>query len=157
MDGTMSKGDTVRMMNTGKEYVLDEIGVLAPHKVPVDTLYAGEVGYLAAQIKSVADARVGDTVTLKKQPAAEALDGYEDVQPMVYCGLFPTDSDDYQNLREALEKLQLNDAALKFEPEVNNAMGFGFRCGFLGLLHMEIVQVGEGQQWKSGGGCGTGD
>jgi len=139
-DGTMSKGDTVRMMNTGKEYVLDEIGVLAPHKIAVDTLYAGEVGYLAAQIKSVADARVGDTVTLKKQPAEEALDGYEDVQPMVYCGLFPTDSDDYQNLREALEKLQLNDAALKFEPEVNNAMGFGFRCGFLGLLHMEIVQ-----------------
>ncbi|KAF6260190.1 GTP-binding protein lepa [Scenedesmus sp. NREL 46B-D3] len=140
VDGQVAKGDTVVMMNTGKEYTLDEIGVLAPVKTPVDTLYAGEVGYLAAQIKSVQDARVGDTVTLKKAPAADALEGYEDVQPMVYCGLFPTDADDYQDLREALGKLQLNDAALKFEPEVNNAMGFGFRCGFLGLLHMEIVQ-----------------
>ncbi|WIA42476.1 hypothetical protein OEZ86_008468 [Tetradesmus obliquus] len=140
VDGQVAKGDTVVMMNTGKEYTLDEIGVLAPVKTPVDTLYAGEVGYLAAQIKSVLDARVGDTVTLKKNPAADALEGYEDVQPMVYCGLFPTDADDYQDLREALGKLQLNDAALKFEPEVNNAMGFGFRCGFLGLLHMEIVQ-----------------
>lgn len=140
MDGSVSRGDTVVMMNTGKEYTLDEVGVLAPSKVSVDTLYAGEVGYLAAQIKSVQDARVGDTVTLKKAPAAEALGGYEDVQPMVYCGLFPTDADDYQDMREALGKLQLNDAALKFEPEVNNAMGFGFRCGFLGLLHMEIVQ-----------------
>jgi GTP-binding protein LepA len=150
MDGTVSRGDTVVMMNTAKEYTLDEIGVLAPGKTAVDTLYAGEVGYLAAQIKSVADARVGDTVTLKKRPAADALDGYEDVQPMVYCGLFPTDSDDFQNLREALEKLQLNDAALKFEPEVNNAMGFGFRCGFLGLLHMEIVQVRGGRRVR---GC----
>eukprot|EP00877_Chromochloris_zofingiensis_P012540 jgi/Chrzof1/753/Cz01g27120.t1 len=140
MDGKVSKNDTVVMMNTGKEYTLDEIGVLAPHKVPVDTLYAGEVGYLAAQIKSVKDARVGDTVTLKKAPSDDALEGYEDVQPMVYCGLFPTDADHYQDLREALDKLQLNDAALQFEPEVNNAMGFGFRCGFLGLLHMEIVQ-----------------
>ncbi|KAF8063840.1 GUF1-like protein [Scenedesmus sp. PABB004] len=140
MDGVVKRGDTVVMMNTGKEYTLDEIGVLAPVKTPVDALYAGEVGYLAAQIKSVQDARVGDTVTIAKAPAAEALGGYEDVQPMVYCGLFPTDADDYQDLREALGKLQLNDAALKFEPEVNNAMGFGFRCGFLGLLHMEIVQ-----------------
>lgn len=140
MDGVVSRGDVVKMMNTGKEYQLDEIGVLAPYKVPVDSLYCGEVGYLAAQIKSVADARVGDTVTLKKEGASEALEGYEEVVPMVYCGLFPTDADKYQDLREALEKLQLNDAALKFEPEVNNAMGFGFRCGFLGLLHMEIVQ-----------------
>lgn len=140
MDGVMKKGDVVTMMNTGKEYQLDEIGVLAPGKVQTDSLFTGEVGYLAAQIKSVKDARVGDTVTLKSNPASEALPGYEDVQPMVYCGLFPTDADDYQDLREALEKLQLNDAALKFEPEVNNAMGFGFRCGFLGLLHMEIVQ-----------------
>jgi GTP-binding protein LepA len=139
-DGFVRKGDTVVMMNTGKEYVLDEVGVLAPHKVPVDSLYAGEVGYLAAQIKSVADARVGDTVTTKKGGAKEALSGYEEVQPMVYCGLFPTSSDDYQQLREALERLQLNDAALRFEPEVSSAMGFGFRCGFLGLLHAEIVQ-----------------
>lgn len=139
-DGSVRRGDVVTMMNTGKEYQLDEIGVLAPGKVPVDTLYCGEVGYLAAQIKSVADARVGDTVTSKKGGAEEPLPGYEQVQPMVYCGLFPTDADAYQALREALEKLQLNDAALRFEPEVNNAMGFGFRCGFLGLLHMEIVQ-----------------
>jgi elongation factor 4 len=140
MDGCVSKGDTVVMMNTGKEFQLTEVGVLAPHKVEVDTLYCGEVGYLAAQIKSVLDARVGDTVTQKKNPAPEPLAGYEKVVPMVYCGLFPSDSDDYADLREALEKLQLNDAALNFEPEVNNAMGFGFRCGFLGLLHMEIVQ-----------------
>jgi len=140
MDGSVAKGDTVVMMNTGKEYTLDEVGVLAPGKVEVDTLYCGEVGYLAAQIKSVKDARVGDTVTLKKNPAKLALDGYTEVQPMVYCGLFPTNTDDYQDLREALDKLQLNDAALKFEPEVSSAMGFGFRCGFLGLLHMEIVQ-----------------
>ena len=140
VDGKVSKGDSVVMMNTQCEYVLDEIGVLAPGKVAVDTLYAGEVGYLAAQIKSVKDARVGDTVTSRKGGATEALGGYEDVQPMVYCGLFPTDADKYQDLREALEKLQLNDAALRYEPEVNNAMGFGFRCGFLGLLHMEIVQ-----------------
>ncbi|MEW5303116.1 MAG: hypothetical protein WDW36_005839 [Sanguina aurantia] len=139
-DGSVSVGDTVVMMNTGKEYTLDEVGVLAPYKVQVDTLYAGEVGYLAAQIKAVADARVGDTVTQKKNPATEALAGYQDVQPMVYSGLFPTDADHYQDLRDALGKLQLNDAALKYEPECNNAMGFGFRCGFLGLLHMDIVQ-----------------
>eukprot|EP00798_Chlamydomonas_sp_ICE-L_P020290 gene20290-27048_t len=131
-DGYMRKGDTIRMMNTGKEYMLDQ--------VPVDTLYCGEVGWLAASIKSVKDARVGDTITQKKTPAEEPLPGYQDVQPMVYCGLFPVESDDYQDLRESLEKLQLNDSALQYEPEVNNAMGFGFRCGFLGLLHMEIVQ-----------------
>ncbi|KAG1667650.1 hypothetical protein FOA52_004677 [Chlamydomonas sp. UWO 241] len=139
-DGSVSRGDVVQLMNTGKEYQLDEIGVMAPNQVPVDTLYCGEVGYLAASIKSVHDARVGDTVTLKKDPATEALPGYQEVKPMIFCGLFPTDADKYQDLREALEKLQLNDAALRFEPEVNNAMGFGFRCGFLGLLHMEIVQ-----------------
>jgi translation elongation factor EF-4 len=100
------------------------------------------VGYLAASIKQVADARVGDTITLKRAQAAEALPGYTEVMPMVFCGLFPTEADQYPDMREALLKLQLNDAALKFEPEVSSAMGFGFRCGFLGLLHMEIVQVG---------------
>ncbi|KAJ9510715.1 hypothetical protein QJQ45_027662 [Haematococcus lacustris] len=148
VDGAVSRGDTVVMMNTGKEYTLDEIGVLAPGKVQVDTLFCGEVGYLAAQIKSVKDARVGDTVTQKKNMAASPLPGYQDVQPMVYCGLFPVETDDYQDLREGLEKLQLNDAALKFEPEVSSAMGFGFRCGFLGLLHMEIVQERLEREWN---------
>ncbi|GBF94915.1 elongation factor [Raphidocelis subcapitata] len=132
MDGSVSRGDTVVMMNTGKEFTLDEIGVLAPAKVAEFTL--DEIGVLAPAKVAV------DTLYAGESPSVIALDGYEDVQPMVYCGLFPTDADDYQNLREALGKLQLNDAALKFEPEVNNAMGFGFRCGFLGLLHMEIVQ-----------------
>ncbi|KAF5829123.1 P-loop containing nucleoside triphosphate hydrolase protein [Dunaliella salina] len=140
VDGSVSRGDRILMMNTGKEHIVDEIGVLAPNKVTVDTLYCGEVGYMAAQIKSVKDARVGDTITLSKNQAQEPLPGYVEVQPMVYCGLFPTDSNQYQDLRVALDKLQLNDAALRFEPEISTAMGFGFRCGFLGLLHMEIVQ-----------------
>ena len=106
----------------------------------MDELYAGEVGYLAASIKSVGDARVGDTITMKKNPAPEALPGYTEVMPVVFCGLFPTDTEQYPEMREALLKLQLNDSALTFEPEVSSAMGFGFRCGFLGLLHMEIVQ-----------------
>ncbi|PSC73136.1 Elongation factor 4 [Micractinium conductrix] len=140
MDGELRRGDLVKFMNTGTEYDVLELGVLSPKPVEVDALYAGEVGYLAASIKQVADARVGDTITLKKQPAETALPGYTEVQPMVFCGLFPTDADQYPELREALLKLQLNDAALRFEPEVSSAMGFGFRCGFLGLLHMEIVQ-----------------
>ena len=140
MEGEVKRGDLVKFMNTGCEYEVAELGVLAPKSVEVDTLHAGEVGYLAASIKQVADARVGDTITLKKQPAASALPGYSEVKPMVFCGLFPTDSEQYADLREALLKLQLNDAALAFEPEVSSAMGFGFRCGFLGLLHMEIVQ-----------------
>ncbi|BDA42753.1 Elongation factor 4 [Coccomyxa sp. Obi] len=140
VDGEMRPGDVVRLMNTGKEYQVDEVGVLAPKQIPVDKLYAGEVGYLAASIKAVADARVGDTITLKKGGAQEPLGGYQEVQPMVFCGLFPTDADQFGDLREALGRLQLNDAALQYEPEVSSAMGFGFRCGFLGLLHMEIVQ-----------------
>lgn len=139
-DGELRKGDLVKFMNTGCEYDILELGVLCPKPVEVDALFAGEVGYLAASIKQVADARVGDTITLKKQPAAEALPGYTEIMPVVFCGLFPTEADQYPDLREALLKLQLNDAALKFEPEVSSAMGFGFRCGFLGLLHMEIVQ-----------------
>ncbi|KAL4448946.1 hypothetical protein ABPG77_007663 [Micractinium sp. CCAP 211/92] len=140
MDGELRKGDLVKFMNTGCEYDITELGVLSPKAIEVDALYAGEVGYLAASIKQVADARVGDTITLKKSPAQEALPGYTEAMPMVFCGLFPTDADQYPELRDALLKLQLNDAALKFEPEVSSAMGFGFRCGFLGLLHMEIVQ-----------------
>ncbi len=140
MDGIVKKGDRVRLMMSHKEYVIDELGVLSPTQVQVDQLHAGEVGYFAAAIKSVEDARVGDTITLAIAPATEALPGYTEAKPMVFCGLFPTDADQFEDLREALEKLRLNDAALQYEPETSSAMGFGFRCGFLGLLHMEIVQ-----------------
>lgn len=140
MDGVVGKRDRIKLMASGKEYDIDELGVLSPGQVPVDELHAGEVGYIAASIKSVEDARVGDTITLVKAPAAEPLEGYVEAKPMVFCGLFPTDSDQYEDLREALDKLRLNDAALQYEPETSSAMGFGFRCGFLGLLHMEIVQ-----------------
>ncbi|MFE1748203.1 translation elongation factor 4 [Coleofasciculus sp. H7-2] len=140
MDGTVKKGDRVHLMATGKEYEIDELGILSPTQKQVNELHAGEVGYLAAAIKAVEDARVGDTLTLANAPAAEALPGYTEAKPMVFCGLFPTDADQYPDLREALEKLKLNDAALYYEPETSSAMGFGFRCGFLGLLHMEIVQ-----------------
>jgi GTP-binding protein LepA len=140
MDGTVKKGDRVRLMVSRKEYEIDELGVLSPTQVQVNELHAGEVGYFAAAIKSVEDARVGDTITLAKFPAAEPLPGYTEAKPMVFCGMFPTDADQFEDLREALEKLRLNDAALQYEPETSSAMGFGFRCGFLGLLHMEIVQ-----------------
>ena len=139
-DGVIGKGDRIRLMASGKEYDIDELGVLSPNQVQVDELHAGEVGYISASIKSVEDARVGDTITLAKAPAEEPLEGYVEAKPMVFCGLFPTDSDQYEDLREALDKLRLNDAALQYEPETSSAMGFGFRCGFLGLLHMEIVQ-----------------
>ena len=140
VDGVLRRGDRVRMMNTNKEYDIDELGVLMPDEKQVNELRAGEVGYISASIKSVADARVGDTITLAKGGAEESLAGYEEASPMVFCGLFPTDSNQYPDLRDALDKLQLSDAALRFEPETSSAMGFGFRCGFLGLLHMEIVQ-----------------
>ena len=140
MDGKIKRGDNVRLMASGKEYVIDELGVLAPTQIEVDELHAGEVGYFAAAIKAVEDARVGDTMTLVDAAALKPLPGYTEAKPMVFCGLFPTDSDQYPDLREALDKLKLNDAALSYEPETSSAMGFGFRCGFLGLLHMEIVQ-----------------
>ena len=140
MSGGISKKDKVLLMSSKKSYELDEIGVMAPDQVKVNSLHAGEVGYLAASIKAVADARVGDTITLLDRPAEDALPGYAEAKPMVFCGLFPTDADQYPDLREALDKLQLSDAALKYEPETSSAMGFGFRCGLLGLLHMEIVQ-----------------
>jgi GTP-binding protein LepA len=140
VDGTVKQGDRVRLMASKKEYEIDELGVLCPTQKPVDELHAGEVGYFAAAIKTVEDARVGDTITLAKAQASEALPGYTEAKPMVFCGMFPTDSDQFEDLREALEKLKLNDAALSYEPETSSAMGFGFRCGFLGLLHMEIVQ-----------------
>jgi len=140
VDGKVAKGDRIRLMATGKEYDIDELGVLSPTQVQVEELHAGEVGYLAASIKAVEDARVGDTITLKAEPAEKPLPGYKEANPMVFCGMFPTDANQFPELREALERLKLNDAALSYEPETSSAMGFGFRCGFLGLLHMEIVQ-----------------
>ncbi len=140
MDGQLKQGDKVRLMASGKEFVIDELGVLSPTQVKVNDLHAGEVGYLAASIKAVEDARVGDTITLANKPASEALPGYIEAKPMVFCGMFPIDADQFPELREALERLKLNDASLNYEPETSSAMGFGFRCGFLGLLHMEIVQ-----------------
>ena len=140
MDGTVKKGDRIRLMASGKEFEIDELGVLSPTQKQVEELHAGEVGYVAAAIKAVADARVGDTITLAAKPAQAALPGYTEAKPMVFCGMFPIDADQFEDLRDALEKLKLNDAALQYEPETSSAMGFGFRCGFLGLLHMEIVQ-----------------
>ncbi|AFY39216.1 GTP-binding protein LepA [[Leptolyngbya] sp. PCC 7376] len=140
MDGEIKKGDKVLLMASKKEYEIDELGILAPNEIHVDSLHAGEVGYFAASIKSVEDARVGDTITAAVEKAEEPLPGYTEAKPMVFCGLFPTDADQYPDLRDALDKLKLNDAALSFEPETSTAMGFGFRCGFLGLLHLEIVQ-----------------
>ena len=141
-EGTVRMGDAIKMMATGGEFNVVECGTLrgASTFAPSDALYAGEVGYIAASIKDVRQARVGDTVTLLENPAVEALIGYRAVQPMVFCGVFPADGARYTDLREALEKLQLNDASLTFEPETSIALGFGFRCGFLGLLHMEIIQ-----------------
>ena len=140
-DGTVKKGDTIKLMSTGASYVITELGYLKPgFTVPADELSAGEVGYIAASIKNIQDARVGDTITLADNAAAEPLPGYKEVQPMVFCGIYPIDGGDYEALRDALGKLQLNDAALMYEPETSQALGFGFRCGFLGLLHLEIIQ-----------------
>lgn len=139
-EGSLRLRDKIRFMASGQEYDVTELGVLLPHRTPVDTLHAGETGYLSAEIKNVQHARVGDTITLAENPAAKPLAGYRPAIPMVFCGLYPVDPDDYEELKEALAKLQLNDAALWFEPETSNALGFGFRCGFLGLLHMEIIQ-----------------
>ena len=141
MDGKIKAGDTMRMMATGAEFTVVEVGYMrATSLEKADELCAGEVGYITASIKTVGDARVGDTVTLATNPAPEALPGYRKVNPMVFCGVYPADGADYENLRDALEKLQLNDASLSYEPETSGALGFGFRCGFLGLLHLEIIQ-----------------
>ena len=141
MEGTIKPGDTMRMMATGAEFTVVETGYMRARSLePAKCLRAGEVGYITASIKTVSEARVGDTVTLANRPAAEPLPGYRKVNPMVFCGVYPADGADYENLKEALEKLQLNDASLTFEPETSGALGFGFRCGFLGLLHLEIIQ-----------------
>ena len=138
-DGAVETGDMIRLMNTGKKYEVTEVGVYSPGPVPCSRLRAGEVGYICASIKQVADARVGDTITLDREPTAQPLSGYKKVQPMVYCGIYPAEGEKYENVKDALEKLQVNDAAFHFEPETSTALGFGFRCGFLGLLHMEII------------------
>ena len=140
VDGAVRLGDTIRLMSTGKEYEVLRLGVFSPEAADVRELTAGEVGFLCGSIKELGDARVGDTITLADNPAAIPVPGFKEVKPMVFCGLYPTESDDYENLKAALEKLQLNDAAFSFEPETSQALGFGFRCGFLGLLHMEIIQ-----------------
>ena len=140
VDGRVKLGDMVRLMSTGKEYEVLRLGVFSPEATDVKELHAGEVGFLCGSIKSLGDARVGDTITLAANPATEPVPGFKEVQPTVFCGLYPSESDDYENLKAALEKLQLNDAAFSFEPETSQALGFGFRCGFLGLLHMEIIQ-----------------
>lgn len=140
MNGSLRKGDAVRFVNTGKEYEADEIGVLQINQIPKKELSAGNVGYIITGIKVSKEIKVGDTITHVERPCAKAIQGFEDVKPMVYAGIFPIDNDDFEDLRDSLEKLQLNDASLVFEPETSVALGFGFRCGFLGMLHLEIIQ-----------------
>ncbi|MDC3050411.1 translation elongation factor 4 [Flavobacteriales bacterium] len=140
INGTLKKGDEVQFMATGKTYYADEIGALKLKQQPMNILSAGEVGYLISGIKDAREVKVGDTITLKNKPSQEAVKGFEDVKPMVFAGIYPVDTEDYEELRNSMEKLQLNDASLTFEPESSAALGFGFRCGFLGMLHMEIIQ-----------------
>lgn len=140
IDGSLKVGDRIQLMSNGKEFDVTEVGIFTPKAVSRDFLMAGDVGYVAASIKTVADTRVGDTVTLSSNPATEALKGYKEMNPMVFAGIYPIESNKFNDLREALEKLQLNDASLRFEPETSQALGFGFRCGFLGLLHMDVIQ-----------------
>ena len=140
-DGRVKVGDEILLMSSNKTFIVTEVGFFEPGRYyPCEELVAGDVGYIAASIKSLSDIRVGDTITLKDNKPEEPLPGYKKVNPMVYCGLYPVDGSDYENLKVALEKLQLNDAALQYEPETSNALGFGFRCGFLGLLHLEIIE-----------------
>ncbi|WP_048600343.1 translation elongation factor 4 [Rubeoparvulum massiliense] len=148
MDGVVRRGMKIKMMATGKTFEVTEVGTFAPHPISVEELTVGDVGFIAASIKSVKDTHVGDTITTVTNPAAEPLPGYRKVLPMVFCGLYPVDSNEYNDLRDALEKLQLNDASLQFEAETSQALGFGFRCGFLGLLHMEIIQERIEREFK---------
>ena len=140
IDGILKKGQTIRMMEAGAKYLVDRTGVFTPKIVNVDELGPGEVGFITAQIKEVADTRVGDTITEDKRPTAHALPGFKPAQPVVFCGLFPVDAADFEDLRAAMGKLRLNDASFSYEMETSAALGFGFRCGFLGLLHLEIIQ-----------------
>ncbi|MEP6788564.1 MAG: translation elongation factor 4, partial [Acidobacteriota bacterium] len=140
IDGTLKKGTKIRFFNGGREYLVETIGVNRPRPTPIGELGPGEVGFLTASIKTVADVQIGDTITDAARPVTEALPGFQEVKPMVFAGLYPIDSAQYEDLRDAMEKLRLNDASFFFEPESSTALGFGFRCGFLGLLHMEIIQ-----------------
>jgi GTP-binding protein LepA len=140
VDGELKKGDQILAMQNGTQADIDDIGFFSPEMEPVYGLRAGEVGYVITGVKDVSQLRVGDTLTTRERPASEPLPGYREVKPMVFCGLFPVDTDQFEDLRDALEKLALNDAALSYEPETSQALGFGFRCGFLGLLHMDIVR-----------------
>ena len=140
LEGTLRKGTKIRLMAQGQDFEIDQIGVFSPKPVPIDDLGPGEVGFIVANIKTVSDAKIGDTITETNRPAAQAFPGFKELKPMVFAGLYPVESHEYSELREALEKLRLNDASFFFEPETSAALGFGFRCGFLGLLHMEIVQ-----------------
>ncbi|GAB2484713.1 translation elongation factor 4 [Alkalibacterium psychrotolerans] len=140
MDGTLKKGDTIKLMNNGKTFDVTEVGVFSPKPIEREALMVGDVGYVTANIKTVKDTQVGDTLTLANNPTDKALPGYRQMNPMVFCGMYPTDSARYEDLREALERLQLNDAALQYEAETSQALGFGFRCGFLGMLHMDVIQ-----------------
>ena len=139
-DGCVHVGDKIHLMMNNQDYEVTELGIRTPKEIKSDVLYCGEVGYLCAQIKDIKDVMVGDTITLTERPAKEKLPGYRKINPMVYCGVYPTDSQKYEDLKVALEKLTLNDASLVYEPETSQALGFGFRCGFLGLLHMDVIQ-----------------
>nr|MBA4182930.1 elongation factor 4 [Acidobacteriota bacterium] len=140
IEGTINKGTKIRFFNTGREYLVETLGVNRPRPTPIDKLSVGEVGFLTASIKTVADVQIGDTITEAARPVAEPFPGFQEVKPMVFAGLYPTDNAQYEELRDAMDKLRLNDASFFYEPESSTALGFGFRCGFLGLLHMEIVQ-----------------
>ncbi|MDQ7015369.1 MAG: translation elongation factor 4 [Gammaproteobacteria bacterium] len=140
MQGRLAKKDKLRMMSSGRDFLIDQVGIFTPKRLPTDSISAGQVGYIIAGIKDIDAARVGDTITTLRNPSEEILSGFQEVQPRVFAGLFPISADDYDNFRDALQKLRLNDASLNFEPETSQALGFGFRCGFLGMLHMEIVQ-----------------
>ncbi len=147
-EGQLKVGDSIRLMQAGKEYLVTELGIRTPKEIKVESLSSGQVGYICAQIKDIKDVRPGDTVTLVSQPAEKPLPGYKVMNPMVFCGLYPVSSDDYQALKDALEKLSLNDASLQFIAETSQALGFGFRCGFLGLLHMDIIQERLEREYK---------
>ena len=140
IDGSIKKGTKIKFLNTGREYLVETIGVNRPRPTPIDVLSVGEVGFLTASIKTVADVQIGDTITEAANPTTEPFPGFQEVKPMVFAGLYPTDSAQYEDLRDAMDKLRLNDASFFYEPESSSALGFGFRCGFLGLLHMEIIQ-----------------
>ncbi|ELK45506.1 translation elongation factor 4 [Halobacillus sp. ACCC02827] len=147
-EGSIKLGDKIKMMATGKEFEVNELGVFRPTPTPLKELNVGDVGYLSASIKNIGDSRVGDTITLANNPAANPLPGYKKMNPMVFCGMYPVDASKYNDLRDALERLELNDSSLQFEPETSQALGFGFRCGFLGMLHMEIIQERIEREYK---------